>query len=188
MLRLALGLICGAAAQAQAQGVRNIETEGNLVALAPLACVAVEAVGAEATPADISFGMRDCLRQENGATAFDLFILLITRGSFDAKRVADRSAGQAINMLLQQVGSEAGEAMLLMGPHQQAYLADGSPERAALCALQRQSGPPAYHPRYMIQHGIKAVTGLDGDGLIDDFQAEREWETTLLQVAKCDRP
>jgi hypothetical protein len=38
----------------------------------------------------------------------------------------------------------------------------------------------------MIQHGLTAFTGLEGDGLVPDFDPVAGWDAALRETVACD--
>ncbi len=55
----------------------------------------------------------------------------------------------------------------------------------ALCKQMEADGPPTHAPGYMVQHGMQAFTGLEGDGLVAGFEAEVAWERVLDEFLDC---
>jgi hypothetical protein len=50
----------------------------------------------------------------------------------------------------------------------------------------RRIGPPAYHPVYMIQHGIRAFEGEQPNrGLKPDVNVKDNWEKSLDTYLHC---
>ena len=45
-------------------------------------------------------------------------------------------------------------------------------------------GPPAYHPTYMIQHGMASLAGAD-DGIKQDFDSGEAWAESLKNYLHC---
>jgi hypothetical protein len=55
-----------------------------------------------------------------------------------------------------------------------------------MCKEVERIGPPAYFPRYMIQHGMGAfLNNGSGDGLVKDFDAKAAWQESLAGYLHC---
>ncbi|MFY0662023.1 MAG: hypothetical protein JXR15_16130 [Shimia sp.] len=69
------------------------------------------------------------------------------------------------------------------GPRMQEAVArfgdSGSAKHSPLCTQMADFGPPTHSPRYMVQHGMTAFTGREGDGVLDDFDLVESWEVLL---------
>lgn len=176
-------MLCGGAI---AQTVKNYTTEGNLAPTQNPGCIAYQGADNSLSPADLHLAVLACAEQKNFAGAADLFILMQLRAVFDAKRVADPSAGQAGTVLKltvrQALGSEKTAAL-------QAAFEDfggnGSSRHQAFCAAMQRNGPPQYYPAYMIQHGMWAFTQPEADPLVAGFDAAAVWKELLGSYMKC---
>lgn len=168
--------------------VTNYEAEGNLEPTHDVGCIALEDVQPDYSPADLFLGVYQCQLQQDYDTALPLMLLGQIRGAFDAQRVSDRSAPQAIQVMLINLANAGGEPWQTgMQAAFERFGGTGSEGHTALCDFARSSGVPQHSPRYMIQHGIKAFTGQEGDGLVDDFDAEAAWDDVIHGYLKCER-
>ena len=50
----------------------------------------------------------------------------------------------------------------------------------------KQQPKPSYYPRYMIQHGIKAVNG-GVTGLVKNFNEDEAWQEVYSKYLKCPK-
>ena len=181
---IAVGLFLlpfGAAAQAE-----NYEAEGNLAPTHNVMCVALPEAKVQYTPADLAVAVVRCGNQKEYDKAVDLFILMQLRAAYDAKRVEDRSAHQAGSVLAMQIRTELGKSRMdKMIAALGRFGDDTSPRHKAFCAEVKRSGPPDYHPTYMIQHGMSAFTGRKGNGIVKGFRPQKAWRDLLANYMKC---
>ena len=174
------------AEQVPPQQITSFETPGNLVSTNALKCVGAESLENKFTPADLYSAVPICAKQGKYNEGFFLFALAGTYGRFDTLRVSDKSAHQAVSILLMQAFGD-------MTPDER----DGfqkvlnktieNPDSlASTCQLIERIGPPTYYPRYMIQHGMAAFTsnGTD-DGLVKNFDASAAWKLSLDSYLHC---
>jgi hypothetical protein len=66
----------------------------------------------------------------------------------------------------------------------QVHLSAGSSDLSRICKEIKKMGPPAYHPTYMIQHGMASLAGAD-DGIKQDFDSGEAWAESLKNYLHC---
>ena len=186
----ALGFLA-AAAELAAQ-VTNYEAPGNLESTHDVGCVGSEKLQSKYTPADLYRAAELCVRRATYREAAFLYAMAGVYGRYDTLRVADKTAHQALTVLQMQAFGALGQ-----GPQEAFKTAIkeslGSPAGlAAACKEIQRIGPPAYHPRYMIQHGMGAFTkdgatkdGSTKDGLVTPFDASAAWKRSLDTYLHC---
>jgi hypothetical protein len=162
--------------------VTTYTTPGNLQSNFDIGCIDVEQVKNVYTPADLFKGATACFRAGENDKAVNLYWIGAAYGRFDIGRVADRTAHQGLDVL-QSTNFEASTADggKLIYEYIVAFH-DDPEEWAGLCTKLRALGPPAYHPDYMIQHGMAAFQpwAAEGvNGLLADFDADAMWENVL---------
>lgn len=178
-------VLCCVASGTIAQ-VTNIEAPGNLKSEHDVGCISVEEVAADFSPADLFGGISECHRDRSYDKAVELMIVAQLRGEFDKLRVADKTAHQAMQVLALQTQDAGGRRyQRQMQEAFQRFGGTGSPHHTKLCQQVKQQGLPRHSPSYMIQHGMKAITGFEGDGLVDDFNDQRAWDNLLKSYLKC---
>ncbi len=171
---------------ANAQNIKSIEAEGNLESPKPCGCIELSAVTSENNPADILNGMGKCIEQKEFRKAARLFAIAGVYGTYDSYRVKDKSAHQALLVLQSNIFSKVSEDdknNLLLSL--QGQLKAGSEELSEICNAIRQVGMPKYFPRYMIQHGLQALTGKSGNGLVENFNSQESWDLSLKTYLHC---
>ncbi|MGB6093300.1 MAG: hypothetical protein WBF83_06035 [Moheibacter sp.] len=183
---LTVGLFLTGFAFVFAQKVISIEAEGNLESPDPLDCVELSEVTNNHNPADILNGMRKCIEIKDFEKAAKLFALGSVYGTYDSYRVEDKTAHQAILVILDNNLSD------ISNEDEQAFVKNlhenfekGSEKLNVICQEIQNVGIPAYYPRYMIQHGINAFLDEDGDGLVEGFNSEESWELVLKDYLHC---
>jgi len=178
-----VGLIWATQGGAQ---VTNYEADGNLESTHEVGCVALSALSNDYSPADLAGGVIRCFEDGQDDRAFELVVVMQLRTAFDTLRVEDTTAHQAGQVMMLEIQYATGDAF---GPRMQEVVArfgdSGSPRHTALCEQMAAFGPPSHSPRYMVQHGMSAFTGREGDGLLDDFHPEESWEVLLEEYLQC---
>ncbi|MGB0157726.1 hypothetical protein [Thalassovita mediterranea] len=168
---------------AQAQvNIQNYEIEGNLASTQDLGCITLREAPSNQSPADLAVSVLDCYAIGKDTMAAELMSLMLIRGRFDILRVTDKSAHQAISVLmlqLRQAGGPQWESR--MGPS----FNDLSKHRDAHCQELRTLGTPTHSPDYMIKHGMGAFTKPDDDVIRSDFDADKAWDDVLVSYVKC---
>jgi len=169
-----------------AQKIISIEAEGNLESSNPCGCVDLSEVTSEHNPADILNGMRKCIELKQFKKAARLFALAGVYGKYDAYRVKDRTAHQALLVLQQNILADTDERdKKKLAKCIEKELEKGSEQLSSVCQLIQQIGMPTYHPKYMIQHGIQAFMKPEGDGLVEEFDSEASWNLALENYLHC---
>jgi hypothetical protein len=159
--------------------VTNVETVGNLSPNAALTGNTLAEIKPENNPVDLLARAVELFPQNHRA-AYQLGLAARLRAQFDQKRVADRTAQQAFSVLTMQ---PANERVLSWGGGSQTI---GAEDHRAVLAWARKSGPPTYHPAWMIQHGMGAfgASSRAGAGLNAGFVAASAWSQVLDDYAK----
>lgn len=181
-------LLAAASLPAQAQ-VTAREARGNLESRHALGCIRLDDARNAYTPADLMPASSACARENQFVRAADLYMLAYAYARFDVARVTDRSAHQAFPVLRMQAYSRLPEAdSQKIATEMNATMKDTA-RHGRFCAALRRLGPPAYQPRYMLQHGMGAF--LSGDGtsraLAENFDAQSAWQEVLTTDLKCSR-
>ena len=159
--------------------VTNVETVGNLSPNTALTGSTLEEIKPENNPVDLLARAVELFPQ-NQRAAYQLGLAARLRAQFDQKRVADRTAQQAFSVLTMQ---PANERVLSWGGGSQTI---GAEDHRAVLEWARKSGPPTYHPAWMIQHGMGAfgASSRVGAGLNAGFVAASAWSQVLEDYAK----
>ena len=171
--------------QAASAQVKNHETAGNLESLNNIGCVASTEVKNTYTPADLYRATEVCIRKKDFDRAVFLSAMAGAYARFDAMRVSDPSAGSA------QAAVRSKYMDSLSKRQQEAFykklsaVASDQNSLASMCQSIKQIGAPAYHPSYMIQHGMQAFSGDSGGPLKKDFSAPSAWQETLTEFLHC---
>ena len=159
--------------------VTNVETVGNLSPNKAFTGSTLAAIKPENNPVDLLVRAVELFPQ-NQRAAYQLGLAARLQSQFDQKRVADRTAHQAFAVLTMQ---PANERVLSWGGGSQTI---GAEDHRAVLEWARKSGPPTYHPAWMIQHGMGAfgATGRAGAGISAGFVAATAWTEVLNDYAK----
>lgn len=184
---LQIATICGTAFAASAMAdITNYETEGNLKPTHRIGCATLAEIGNEITPADLALGFETCMQKQDYVPAVTLLAVMRLRAHFDTKRVTDKTAhgaGQVLTLNALSQLSERKKKFLSLTFERS--LARGAETHTAICDHARSNGPPSYIPHYMIQHGLAAFKDKPGIALVDPFDANRAWQNSLTQYFKC---
>lgn len=152
----------------------------------PQGCIKVDSIKNTYSPYVLYQSIPKCMAEGDTNSAAFLWSIINIYGHYDALRVADQSASAAIGYLemrlFQQDLDKASAEKLAEAVA--AHINKGPEE---LCNRLRGIGAPDYHPSYMIEHGIDAITGETGDnkGLKPNYDAEANWKETLNDYIKC---
>jgi hypothetical protein len=149
-------------------------------------CLELSQLDNTRTPPDLYLGIAACIQQDNYRAAVAIFALAGMEGHFDAARVADKTAGQAgqilINGTFDGLGAEKREKFARTIKD----VAADSQALALTCNRIRRIGFPAYYPAYMVMHGIHAFTAHPGDPTIEPaFDSAATWESLLKSYLNC---
>ena len=178
---LGVSLASGLAAQ-----VTNRQTIGNLKATQNPGCIEAAKAEQSLTPPDLLLGAKACVSKSEYDRAVRLVILLQLRAVYDSKRVTDKSARQAVQVLNITFADalSAREKKRFQAAYAR-FGGSGSQAHTAFCKMAQAGGPPEYTPTYMIQHGMGAFMGKSGNGLYADFRPKAEWQKLLRNYLKC---
>ncbi|UPT76551.1 hypothetical protein MN086_05725 [Sulfurovum sp. XGS-02] len=165
--------------------IYNIETKGNLESKYPTNCIEVKELTNTNTPADIFVGIAKCLEKSDYQKAGELYFTALAYGRFDAYRVKDQTAHQAIPVLRMNYLGNLNETDT---NEFQLALKKVNGELNTICSALKELGKPAYYPNYMIQHGMRAFLGEQSkSALVDNFDSDKAWEDVLTNYVKCTK-
>jgi hypothetical protein len=171
----------GAAAQ-----VTNNVAPGNLAPTVDPGCVTMAEADARLSPPDLALGVLACGAAGNWEAAAELYVLMLLRSSFDVRRVADPTAHQAGEVLTAQLNDAQSDADgARLGDAIQRFADPNATQRDILCQALIVSGVPQHDPSWMIQHGMAAFTGLQGDGLVPGIDPATLWQQVLQEDVAC---
>jgi hypothetical protein len=167
---------------------RNYEVLGNLEATVNPGCIAAAGADAALSPPDLGLGVLACAKAGQMERALDLYILMQLRAEFDKKRVVDKTAWQAEDVLSSAVAQSMGaKRRKALEAEFNAFGGDGSARHKAFCAGQKKAGAPSHSPRWMVAHGMGAVIGDkgQGDGTRAGFKPKSAWSRLLKDYLHC---
>lgn len=179
-------LLLGLATASVGAEIKKYEAPGNLESENDIGCVGPAKLKNTYTPADLYKAVSSCARQNKYEEGAYMFALAGVYGRYDTLRVADKSAHQAVLVLvMQSFGSLDKEKEAAFKESLKKTL--GNPdERKQVCKLIDTLGPPAYYPGYMIQHGMGAFLDKPSEnGLVTDFDSKAAWEKSLDTYLHC---
>lgn len=157
-------------------GVTRYNTPGNLQSTFDIGCIDLAQVKNVYSPADLFKGSAACFQSGDGGRGVSLFWVAMAYGRYDIARVADMTAHQGIEMLKMSTFepfSDEDKALISEGLE---AMVNSPGEWSGFCTKLRALGPPAYHPDYMIQHGMRG-SGEGDNGLVADFDSAAVWRT-----------
>ena len=166
--------------------VTNITSEGNLASYHAVGCIPLSEAKNTFTPADIHKGLAQCIEQGNYDYAARMYLLALVYGIFDAERITDKTAGQAILVLNSNTFTSVPEDKKIKVDDAVKHIAKDSELLGKLCGEINKIGPPDYYPSYMILHGVRAFNGNPYDGaLVKDFDTPGVWKKIQSKNLKC---
>ncbi|MET3448192.1 hypothetical protein [Ralstonia sp. 1138] len=146
------------------------------------------------TPIQLDRVLAACVSLNQMDNAALAFMLSGAYGYFDGLRVVDRSAHQAPKvMLMYTLGSLPNDKRQEFEKHLKAVMNDPQ-QKQKVCISVQSFGPPAYYPKYMIDHGMDAMLAaqsgatLPNRGLVDPFDAANAWRTAVKAYLLCEAP
>ena len=184
-LKLIILLLAMLSFTVHAQQNTNAKSQGNLKSNYQLACIKKNKLKNIYTPADLFPAVAKCIKKGEYSLAVYLAMVTNAYGHYDAARVEDESAAQAFQVLqLRNLGGlKPGKTKKFLEEFRKFNASEKNKSDA--CQLLSKLGKPDYHPHYMIQHGLKSVTGIEGDGLIAGYDASAIWQDTMTNYINC---
>ncbi len=184
-VRLAFALTVVTAGGVAAQVTNNV-APGNLAPTVDPGCVTLAEADARLSPPDLALGVLTCGRTGNWEAAADLYALMLVRSSFDVARVEDVTAHQAGEVLSMQVSDALSDAdRASLGDALARFSDPAASRKLALCQAAKASGAPQHDPSWMLQHGMGAFLGTDGDGLVKGFDPAAAWDRIIREDMSC---
>lgn len=160
-----------------AQQVVNIVADGNLAPVRDTPLQSLEQATSKDTPVDFVDLMVQLVKAGDYEQAAKAFAVAMTYGEYDTMRVEDQTAHQGITVLVMTKFGDLSESQTQALQEQVDKLLRGG--GAGAITLLTRLGKPSYHPRYLIQHGIKAFSSPTGDGLVKGFDGDSAWKVLL---------
>lgn len=153
------------------------------VQLSAEGCPSADQLKNTQSPLEMYQKLPACFEAKRYDDAAKLYVISQVYGKYDTLRVSDRSAHQAIAVLRMSISG------MLTPDNLETFQAALNPlldNRTQICSILTKLGKPAYHPSYMINHGLQAFGGaqLNG-GIKPDFDPETGWKETLGSYMKC---
>jgi hypothetical protein len=170
----------------QTGNVTNVTIAGQLAAKHPVGCVPLRSLDNTRTPPDLYLGITACIDKNDYAAAAALFALAGIESHFDAERVADKSAGQAGQVLIMTTFNALPDDKRQEFQKTVTGLNADPKGMAPICRAIEKIGFPTYYPEYMVLHGIHAFTAKTGDAtLVANFDAATTWNFLLTNYLSC---
>jgi hypothetical protein len=150
-------------------------------------CLSASEIRSTLTPADLYRALPACVEIGNFEQASFLYGLAGVYGRFDSLRVSDASAHQILPVLKNAAFAAISAKQKSAFQAYAGALFDDANRREELCRKVAQVGPPQYFPKYMILHGLNAVTGsVPDDGvIIRTFNPQLAWKQSLSEYLTC---
>jgi len=184
---LCLALSCAAAIAHAEVNIQRYEAPGNLKPTQNRGCIPLSKADVSLSPADLALSVQACAKNGKASDAAQLLGLMVARGRFDTMRVTDKSAYQAVDVLMMGVmqSLSTGQRGKVMAEFDGLIVRQQPPGFQRYCAALAGLGAPAHDPTYMIAHGIKAFTGRTEAPLRQPFNAGKAWNDVLRDYMKC---
>ena len=162
---------------------------GSLAATRDLACIDLAQALSVFTPPDLHTAVAKCVAESRFTSAAQLFLLAGSYSSFDAERVADRSArGGGQVLIARTVAAFSVSQKEKLTTATVTLLSDAGALRN-LCSGVQRLGPPDYFPKYLVLHGLSAATSkapLD-NALAPGFDADTAWVRVQQTYLRCPK-
>jgi hypothetical protein len=155
-------------------------------------CIKIDSATNKYSPPLLYIFMNSCVKEGKYANAVYFFALAGTYSFYDTKRVADITAHQAHTAILQEFFAALNKSQLdRLFKELNKTLRDKN-KLPVVCSKIKSIGAPDYYPEYMINHGLRAVTGQNkadseqpANELIANFDAKVAWEKSLDGYLHC---
>lgn len=138
------------------------------------------------TPVEWFKGFVSCAQSENYSTASIAFAIAGSSAKYDTYRVDDISAHQAGKVMVMQAFQAIDEDKRAAF---QSYLIETFADADNLqtyCVRIKALNPPAYHPEYMINHGMKYIQQGNSDGiLVAPTDPVATWHKSVDEYLNC---
>ena len=172
-----------------AGGALLVSNGGGTVART-LGCARLDNIDNTHAPPELYGAVTECVKHEQYADGIALFALAGLYSNFDAARVADKTAGQAGQILVMGMFSSVPAASAEKFRAMAASIPADKPTLERICTGVRKVGPPSYYPTYMVANGMNAVIsdlqGIQkGPGLEPNFDAARTWSALQASYLSC---
>lgn len=161
------------------------EVGDDLVVSNPASCAGLDKLNNTQNPEDIFVGVDECLLEKNYETASYLIFAAYAYGKYDILRVKDTSSHKILSILRTNAFSRLDQPEVEELKKSFSAINSDEAHKKKLCDGLQVMGMPNYHPSYMIQIGMSAYTE-QGDGLVENFDSAKAWETVTRGFAKCD--
>jgi Ankyrin repeats (3 copies)/Ankyrin repeat len=153
-------------------------------------CVRLDQITGSPTPMELYGALNDCLQKNRDADAVALFVLAGIDSAFDSVRVADKTAGQARQILIMDLFQRMPAEMHARFESTMKDEAADAPRHAALCEQVKNVGPPTYFPAYMVNHGLGVMqSALSNQAplgpLEPNFDAAATWKELQTKYLQC---
>ncbi len=156
----------------------------------PIDCIDLKQVKNINNPVDIYIGVYKCFEEKKYKKAVKLQLLAKIFWIYDTKRVADKSAHQAITVLSMNFQNSIWADQRLVWIETMAKFVE-TKNIQEVCGDIRRIWVPKYYPKYMINHWMWAMkSALEGkkikDWLIEINDEEKVFEEVLEQYLHCE--
>ena len=153
-------------------------------------CVRLDQITGSPTPMELYGALNDCLQKNRDSDAVALFALAGMDSAFDSLRVADKTAGQARQILIMDLFQRMPADSHTVFESTMKNEAADPPRHAALCEQVKRIGPPAYFPAYMVNHGMGVMqSALSNHApptpLEPNFDGAATWSKLLTNYLNC---
>lgn len=139
MKKICLALVISAIAFNAAE-IINVQAPGNLEVTNKLSCITVNEVKPFYSPADLFYGISQCLDKSDYEKAAVLYSIAFAYGKYDTLRVADKSAHQALSVMKLNLMNAKKEHIDKF----QSVVTEKFKDRAKLCQELQSIQPPTY--------------------------------------------
>lgn len=127
--------------------------------------------------------MKVCLDDKHFNKAANLYILGMSYGYFDSKRVSDKTSHQVVMILMRNAFRGQNKEIRKSIKHN---ITKTLKDNSEICQEIRKIGPPSYNPKYMLSHGMSNFVGsATKSGFVDGFDENKVWQETITKIVKC---
>ncbi|MEE8118982.1 MAG: hypothetical protein V3T39_05420 [Gammaproteobacteria bacterium] len=177
---------CASAQIEDRDRITNYEARSNLQPGHAVGCADLPNLTNAYSPAELYPAARKCIDKKHYETAARLFSMAGAYGYYDTMRVDYEGAPHAIRYIQILSFQDVGKRKMKNFNHLLATeFATGTRSHTQLCRDLQKIGPPAYHPDYLIQHGMRSDLTSERNAMRAEFDSNQAWQQTLTRYLRC---
>lgn len=157
----------------------NVTFAGSLQPNFKLGCISINEVTNKHNPPALIYAAIKCIKQDKHIQANDLITTGLGFAYYDLKRLADRSARGARNVLVTRAFSGLTEQERKKNIRVGKKMKSNPKKVKAYCAQLKRIGAPSYEPQWAILHGLGVYQEPRNGYYLSDVDEQVLWQEVL---------